>query len=112
MKALKSAMIVMGVLIVILSVVVVVELIRRANDPERRTVTEERPVATGRPLETALGLPDGARMGEPVAVGNRVVFRVSVPDTHDRLYVIDPKTGAVHATVTTGQPDRQGSIAQ
>lgn len=112
MKALKSAMIVMGVLIVALTAVLVVELIRRANDPERRAQREEERAAAVRPVETALGLPDGARMGEPVAVGNRIALRVSVPGGHDRLYLLDPRTGAVQGTLTTGHAASLGDHPQ
>jgi hypothetical protein len=35
--------------------------------------------------------------------GNRVVFTVQLPDGQgDRLYLLDPRNGAVTASVTTG----------
>lgn len=105
MRALKVLIVVMGVLIVVASAVIVVEVINRAGDPERRAaVAEERAAQpAGRTAETALDLPSGARIGEMLAIGNRLAFRVSVPEGDDRLYVLDPRTGALTATVTTGK---------
>lgn len=91
----------MGLVIVAGFVFVGVEVYRRINDPERR-LAAGRAVAD-RPVQTDLGLPQGARIEDILAVGNRIVFRVRLPGG-DRLYVMDPRTGAVTATVLTG-PD-------
>lgn len=102
MQALKALVIIMGILIVAGFAVIGVELYNRMNDPERRDGVDR--VAAGRSLlEVGLDLPAGTRIGEMLDVANRVVFRVSVPDGEDRLYILDPRTGAVLSTVTTGR---------
>ena len=104
MQFLKVLVVLMGVMIIAGFAIIGVELYKRMSDPDRRSGAEpERPVpAAGRTEEVVLGLPAGARIGDPVAVGNRVVFRVTTPDAPDRLYVMDPRTGAIAVTVTTG----------
>lgn len=105
MKALKAAIVIMGVLIVVGVAVLVAELIKRSNDPEHRAAAEDRPAAaTTTPAATALGLPAGARIADMVPVGNRLVVRVVVPDREERLYVLDPRTGAVTVALSTGEP--------
>ena len=104
MQFLKALVVIMGVLIIAGFAVIGVELYKRMNDPDRRATAqaETERVVTGKTEEVGLDLPAGSRMGDPVAVGNRVVFRVTVPDSADRLFVIDPRSGAITATVTTG----------
>lgn len=107
MRFLKAALIIMGVFILAgyayLGVEVVKRFARQAAEPAREA-GDERPLpppATGG--VAALGQPAGARIGELVTVGNRVVFKVSVPDGPDTLYILDPRTGAVSPAVTTGK---------
>ncbi|OYD84590.1 hypothetical protein [Azospirillum brasilense] len=104
MQFLKALVVIMGVMIIAGFAILGVELYKRISDPERRAAAEtERSAApAGRAEEVTLGLPAGARLGDPVAVGNRVVFRVTIPDAPDRLYVMDPRTGAIAVTVTAG----------
>ncbi|MBK3735960.1 hypothetical protein GAY29_23225 [Azospirillum brasilense] len=104
MQFLKALIVIMGVMIIAGFAFLGVELYKRINDPERRAAmdAERATAAAGRTEEVTLGLPAGARLGEPVAVGNRVVFRVTIPDAADRLYVMDPRTGAIALTVTAG----------
>ncbi len=104
MQFLKALVVIMGVMIIAGFAILGVELYKRMSDPDRRSGTEaERTVLpAGRTEEITLGLPAGARMGDPVAVGNRVVFRVTIPDAADRLYVMDPRTGVIAVTVTAG----------
>ena len=109
MQFLKALVVLMGVLIIAGFAVIGVELYKRMNDPSRGNPganpdpdrVASAPV--GRTEEVGLDLPPGARMGDPVAVGNRVVFRVTIPDGVDRLYVMDPRSGAITTTVTTGK---------
>nr|WP_211114271.1 hypothetical protein [Azospirillum rugosum] len=97
----------MGVLIIAGFAVIGVELYKRMNDPNRGNPGADpdrvASAPVGRTEEVGLDLPAGARMGDPVAVGNRVVFRVTIPDGVDRLYVMDPRSGAISTTVTTGK---------
>ena len=104
MQFLKALVVIMGVLIIAGFAVIGVELYKRMNDPDRRSSAsaEAERVVTGKAEEVGLDLPAGSRMGDPVAVGNRVMFRVTVPDGADRLFVLDPRSGAITATVTTG----------
>ena len=48
--------------------------------------------------------------------GNRVIFTVQLPDGQgDRLYILDPRNGAVTASVTTGSataPNFRADYAQ
>ena len=106
MQILKALVVIMGVLIIAGFWIIGSELYRRATDPERRTEAVERSVpATGTPQELALGLPSGARIEEMLAVGSRVLLRVTVPDAADRVYVMDPRNGTVTLIVTAGQKD-------
>ncbi|KAA0688652.1 hypothetical protein [Azospirillum brasilense] len=104
MQFLKALIVIMGVMIIAGFTFLGVELYRRISDPERRAGadTERATAPAGRAEEVTLGLPAGARLGDPVAVGNRVVFRATIPDAADRLYVMDPRTGAIAVTVTAG----------
>jgi len=95
-RGLKIVMAVMGVFIIGGFVFLGTEVYRRMTDPARGA--EER-AAAALPATAGLALPSGTRLGDPVAVGNRVVFRATVPDQGDRLYVIDPRTGVVSMLV-------------
>lgn len=119
MQLLKTLVIVMGVLIVAGFAVIGVEVYKRIVDPARGS----RPAATATaslappvepstpapavpsaaPREVVLDLPAGARIGEIVAVGNRVLFKVTLPQGPDRLYLMDPQTGAVQTTIAAGK---------
>ncbi|HYH20361.1 MAG TPA: hypothetical protein VD995_17270 [Azospirillum sp.] len=107
MRVLKAAIIIMGVFILAGYAYLGIEVVKRFSnkasaDPQE--VAEDRPLPAGPTGEVSLGLPAGARIGEMLAVGNRVVFRVTIPDGPDRLYTLDPRSGAVSAVLTTGRP--------
>lgn len=106
MRVLKAALIIMGVFILAgyayLGLEVVKRFSRHASEPAR-DAPEERPLPVATGGTAALGLPLGARIGELVSAGNRVVFRVSVPDGPDSLYILDTRTGGVVPAVTTGK---------
>lgn len=102
-------MIIMGVFILAGYAYLGVEVVKRftnheARDAakEAREAVEDRTVTPAPGGEVALGLPQGARIAGMVSTGNRVVVQVSVPDGPDRLYTLDPRTGAVTPTLTTG----------
>jgi hypothetical protein len=105
-RFLKALIVIMGVLIVIGVTVLCIELVRRMNDPDRQAekATEKASAAspTGVVRATALGLPTGTRIGEVVVVGNRLVIKISLPAGDDRLYIVDPRTGAASELLTTG----------
>ncbi len=54
------------------------------------------------PVVAALGLPDDARIESIHDVGNRVLLLVRQATIGDRLYLIDPRTGAVTAVIGVG----------
>jgi len=105
-RVLKAALIIMGVFILAgyayLGVEVVKRFSRHASEPAREA-PEERPIPPVAGGVAALGLPAGARIGDLVPAGARVVFKVTVPDGADTLYILDPRTGGVSPAVTTGK---------
>lgn len=107
MRVLKAALIIMGVFILAGYAYLGVEVVKRfANHASRDTAESPEPAPAVAPSaggEVALNLPAGARIGEMLAVGNRVVFRVTAPDGPDKLYTLDPRSGAVTAILTTGK---------
>lgn len=88
----------MGVLIVAGFAFLGVELYNRASSPERRADIDR----SGLPERPDLALPAGSRFGEITVAGNRVVFRASLPDGTERLYLLDPRTGAIAPVAVTG----------
>ena len=106
MRALKAFLAIMAIFIVGGFGFLGYEIYKRATDPERQAeagASPGSPLPPGKIAETALELGAGARIGTVVLAGNRVVFTVQMPDGQgDRLYVLDPRNGAVTATVTTG----------
>lgn len=91
----------MGIVIIGGFAVVGVEVYKRVTDPERRATTER--VRSGAPAQVALDLPEGARIADMVAAGDRVVLRVAMAGGGDRLYVFDPRAGTVTTMVLTGK---------
>ena len=103
MKFLKALIVIMGVMIIVGFAVIGVEIYKRMTDPSRADTADRVVVPTAKIDEVGLDLPAGSRMSDPVAAGNRVLFRVTLPDGADRLYVMDPRSGAITTTVTTGK---------
>ncbi|AWK89063.1 hypothetical protein [Azospirillum thermophilum] len=103
MQFLKALVVIMGVLIIAGFAVIGVELYKRMNDPARGTPEPDRPVAGKAVEDVVLDVPAGSRIGEIVVTGNRVLFKVTLPQGPDRLYVVDPRSGAVTATITAGK---------
>jgi len=105
-QILKALVVIMGVLILAGFTFLGVELYKRMSDPNRASLTgpsSTAAVQAERPAEVTLDVPAGARIGEMLVVGNRVLFKVTLPQGPDRLYLIDPRNGAVTATVTAGK---------
>jgi len=101
-----TVLVVVGVLIVMGFVALGVGVYNKATaaraEPavaESALPAEAAPAAPAAPRSHSLDLPEGARIAEMLSAGNRVVFRVVVPGAGDRLYVLDPATGAVTATL-------------
>lgn len=93
MKALKSLVIGMGILILLGLGVVVAALISGVNDTsdstERRTVT--------------LDVPAACRVARMTAVDGRLALRLTGPEgaACPALVLLDADTGAVHTTIRT-----------
>lgn len=109
MRVLKAALIIMGVFILAGYAYLGVEVVKRFTNHEARDAAKEaREAAEDRAVtpppggEVALGLPQGARIAGMVSTGARVVVQVTIPDGADRLYTLDPRTGAVTPVLTTG----------
>ena len=105
MRALKAFLAIMAIFIVGGFGFLGYEIYKRATDPERQAEAgaPPAPTAPGKIAETALELGAGARISSVVLAGSRVLFTVQLPDGQgDRLYILDPRNGAVTASVTTG----------
>jgi len=94
MKALKSVVIGMGILILLGLGVVVAAIISRVNDGGE-TVAR---------ASVRLDLPAACQVGRMTAVDNRLAVRVSGPEDADcpAVVLIDPETGAVRTTIRLG----------
>ncbi|PWC32731.1 hypothetical protein [Azospirillum sp. TSO35-2] len=104
MQILKALVVIMGVLILAGFSFLGVELYKRMSAPNRSSLTAMVPVEPERAAEVTLDVPAGARIGDILVVGNRVLFKVTLPQGPDRLYLMDPRNGAVTATITAGKP--------
>ncbi len=89
----------MGVLIILGVAVLVTVIYRRAT--ALAVPGSFHSLASGPPALIGLGLPAGARIAAVAAAGDRLAVTVTLADG-DRLYLIDPRTGAVAAVVATG----------
>jgi hypothetical protein len=105
-RALKAFLAIMAIFIIGGFGFLGYEIYKRATDPDRQAeagAPSASPPPPGRIAETALDLGAGARIGSVVLAGNRVIFTVQLPEGQgDRLYILDPRNGAVTASVTTG----------
>jgi hypothetical protein len=118
-RFIKALVVIMGVLIIIGVAVLGVELAKRMNDPERAAEKAAEKAATAAAVSlsaggkgAALGLPQGARIGEVLTVGSRLIVKVSLPAGDDRLYLLDPRSGAASVLLTTGGQDLLESLAR
>ena len=106
MRALKAFLAIMAIFIVGGFGLLGYEIYKRATDPERQAeagAPPASPLPPGKITETALELGAGARITSVVPTGSRVLLTVQLPDGQgDRLYILDPRNGAVTASVTTG----------
>ena len=94
MRALKIAVIVMGVLIVGGTIALVIAVARRSAAPVV-------PVAVSIPASMAAVLdePDGTRIAGIVAVQDRLALQLQGGGT-DRVVLVDPRTGAVAGRIS------------
>jgi hypothetical protein len=104
-RALKAFLAIMAIFIVGGFGFLGYEIYKRATDPDRQAEAgaPPPPPVAGKIAETALELGAGARITSVVPTGSRVLLTVQLPDGQgDRLYILDPRNGAVTASVTTG----------
>jgi hypothetical protein len=94
MRALKAAVVVMGVLILLGTAGLVVLVARRAGGP----MTATAPSLPSR-VEAVLDEPAGTRIAVIVAVRDRLGVQLQGGGT-DRVVLIDPSTGAVAGQIS------------
>jgi hypothetical protein len=98
MKALKSIVIGMGVLILIGVAIIGITLYNRAQTPGGLSGTRPAPAAT-RPADRvtagSLGLPAGSHVKGIAGAGGRVVVHVELPGGAEQLLLLDPASGQV-----------------
>ena len=103
MKALKTLVISMGLLICIGLGFVGYGLTRSKHQPPVASATPGTeamiPAAPAAVFATQYPLPKGARLEQMIAAGDRVVLRFSSPDG-DKLVLLDSHTGQLAGTVT------------
>jgi hypothetical protein len=99
------AVIVMGLLLVIGSIIVGTEVSRRLSSPktaaspaaEPATLSTARSAAS--PFTQKIELPAGAQVISMTAVGDRLVVQVESQAGLTSAYVVDPRTGALLGTI-------------
>ena len=95
MKALKTLVIVMGILILAGIAVIGVTLYNRANRPGGLAGTPPAAAPADRIADGSLGLPAGSRIRGLAGAGGRVVVHVELPSGAEELVILDPASGAV-----------------
>ncbi len=103
-RALKIAVVGMGILIVLGLVVVFATIAKRmtAGKGPEGTATVEAPAATPAIAfgDTLVSIPRGGRMVDFRSDGNRLLIHVRPPGLEDVIHVIDLATGKSLGTVT------------
>jgi len=95
MKALKTLVIVMGILILAGIAVIGVTLYNRANRPGGLAGAPPAAAPADRIADGSLGLPAGSRIRGLAGAGGRVVVHVELPSGAEELVILDPASGAV-----------------
>lgn len=90
MRAIKILVFVMGALLLAGFAVVAAELLRGISGLNDRSDA---------PFAATLDLPPDSRIYGVAEAGGRMAVRVALPDGTERLYILDPATGAVAGTV-------------
>jgi hypothetical protein len=100
------AVIVMGLLLVIGSIVVGTEVSRRMSSPKPAASPAAEPAtlstasgSVARPFTQKIELPAGAQVISMTAVGDRLVVQVENQAGLTSAYVVDPRTGALLGTI-------------
>lgn len=103
-RALKFAVVGMGVLIVLGLAVIFVTIAKRmtaGKGPEVAAVVEAPPPRPAAPFgDTLVAIPRGARMVDFRVEGGRILLHVRPPGLDDVIHVLDLETGKVLGTVT------------
>ncbi|HYC04566.1 MAG TPA: hypothetical protein VED40_14830 [Azospirillaceae bacterium] len=93
------------------------EVYKRATDPNHprswvRTAEQAQPGADGATPSAPAGpalpapttLPAGSRIDELQTLGNRVLYRVTLPDGSQQVHLLDPRSGRAQILTATEQP--------
>jgi len=103
-RALKFAVVGMGVLIVLGLVVIFATIAKRmgaGKTPESAAIETQGPKAPARPFSDVLvSIPRGSRMVDFRSDGQRLLVHVRPPGLEDLIHVIDLETGKMLGTVT------------
>ena len=103
MRALKIAVIAMGVLIVGGTVTLVVLIIQRATrEGSASNASSAAPVVPGSVAAAGLGEPDGTRIAGIATVGDRIAVQLQGGGA-DRLVLLDARSLKVVGRVTLGR---------
>lgn len=108
MKALKSLVIFLAVLIVAATAVLVYEIVRRATSEETPALSGPASVSRG-PGDTPVRLivPEGAMIGGLEVTDNRLIVEIQGFEGETSVYVMDLETGRVVARIgAEGEPTR------
>jgi hypothetical protein len=103
-RALKFAVVGMGVLIVLGLVVVFATIAKRMTAGKSPEATPAAEIAAPKPAvafgDTLVSIPRGGRMVDFRSDGNRLLIHVRPPGLEDVIHVIDLATGKALGTVT------------
>jgi hypothetical protein len=103
-RALKVAVVGMGVLIVIGLVVIFVTIAKRMTVSKGPEVAAQAQIAPQKPAtpfgDTLVSIPRGGRMVDFRVEGGRILVHVRPPGLEDVIHVLDLDTGKTFGTVT------------
>ena len=99
-RALKVAVVAMGVLIVVGLVVIFVTIAKRMTAGKGAEVAAAAPAAAVPFGEALVAIPRGGRMVDFRSDGRRLLIHVRPPGLEDVIHVIDLETGKTMGTVT------------
>ena len=103
MRALKALVIVMATLILAGVIIIVVTIVKRSQQMAERGAmgppTLAQPAAPRSFDENRVALPEGSRIVETTAEGERLVLRLRLDDGSEQLVFIDMGTGATIGTL-------------
>lgn len=95
MRALKTLVVVMGVMLVVGFVALVIAIAERVSNKEPRTAAAPPQPVTAAPI----ALPTGAQIEKMATANDRLVLDIALPSGEHRLLIIDLATGRTLVTI-------------